>query len=253
MDEQQNTTISKWSWAWFFVILSFAFSLASLIVVVCCNINWNLELISSGIAFAFIGVLATFIVISNFMQVKEIEEKVKETDKKYDDIKDEIEASKFYTDMSISFNDMLNNMALMTNAPEIDKYVLFPMSYSDAGNFLFSALSTIERGIRLHEKDNNNDTAKSIIEIAIKYINKKITKDNSVFLNNKSRFPYIAIIYVIRKILNISEFGILKKEDREKDKDYKLKSDIIDISELLINIPAKEPTPEASAGAEAKQ
>lgn len=41
------------------------------------NIKWNIEIISTTVILTFVGILATFVVVSNYAQVKDVKEEVK--------------------------------------------------------------------------------------------------------------------------------------------------------------------------------
>lgn len=57
-------------------IISIILSLASFITIVAVKINYNLETVSLLSIIGFIGILATFVVVSNFSQVNRIESKM---------------------------------------------------------------------------------------------------------------------------------------------------------------------------------
>ena len=57
-------------------IISLVLSLASFITIVAVKINYNLETVSLLSIIGFIGILATFVVVSNFSQVNRIEVKM---------------------------------------------------------------------------------------------------------------------------------------------------------------------------------
>lgn len=62
-------------WIWLVGIVSLALSLIAIFCGVVPYTNWNVEIVSISIVLGFVGILATFIVVSNYMQVKEIEKK----------------------------------------------------------------------------------------------------------------------------------------------------------------------------------
>lgn len=57
-------------------VISIILSLASFITIVAVKINYNLETVSLLSIIGFIGILATFVVVSNFSQVNRIESKM---------------------------------------------------------------------------------------------------------------------------------------------------------------------------------
>ncbi|MDR0829228.1 MAG: hypothetical protein LBN95_03840 [Prevotellaceae bacterium] len=76
----------KWVyWFWLPCIIAIGLSIASIFIVA--DIKWNVEVVSTAIILGFVGILATFIVVSNYLQVKDIEKKfedrVGELDKKF--------------------------------------------------------------------------------------------------------------------------------------------------------------------------
>jgi amino acid transporter len=59
-------------WVWVISIVALAFSLISIFCGVAPYTNWNVEIVSLTIILGFVGILATFVVISNYAQVVEI-------------------------------------------------------------------------------------------------------------------------------------------------------------------------------------
>jgi uncharacterized membrane protein (DUF485 family) len=72
-------------WVWLIAIVALGFSIISLFIDVIPYTNWNVETVSLSIILAFVGFLATFVVISNYAQVDKIEKKF---DKKTQEIKE---------------------------------------------------------------------------------------------------------------------------------------------------------------------
>jgi hypothetical protein len=59
-------------------MISLGLSIAA--IFVSADIKWNVEIVSTAIILAFVGILATFVVISNYAQVKELERKVTDSE-----------------------------------------------------------------------------------------------------------------------------------------------------------------------------
>ncbi|MDR1544370.1 MAG: hypothetical protein LBS50_08210 [Prevotellaceae bacterium] len=76
IEKLENRTIPKWVyWVWIISILGLLFSLVSILFL---NHGNNILItIATTLILSFVGILATFIVISNYAQVKEIEIKFK--------------------------------------------------------------------------------------------------------------------------------------------------------------------------------
>jgi hypothetical protein len=85
-------------WVWLIAIVSLGGSIAALFVGVTSHVRWNVETVSLSIILAFVGILATFVVISNYMQVKEVKDEFeiktiaikKDCDDKIDELKTKI-------------------------------------------------------------------------------------------------------------------------------------------------------------------
>jgi predicted Holliday junction resolvase-like endonuclease len=75
--ENSKKSIPKWVyWVWLIVIIALGLSVASLFIKV--SYNWNVELVSTSIILTFVGILATFIVVGNYMQVRDIKSEIKD-------------------------------------------------------------------------------------------------------------------------------------------------------------------------------
>jgi len=80
-------SIPQWVYyVWLIAIASLALSITAFFICVFPFVTWNVETVSIGIVLGFVGILATFIVVSNYAQVKDIErkfdKKIKEVDKR---------------------------------------------------------------------------------------------------------------------------------------------------------------------------
>jgi predicted RNase H-like nuclease (RuvC/YqgF family) len=81
--------LPKWVyWVWLVSLASFGLSISCIFFGY--NIKWNVEIVSTSIILTFVGVLATFVVVSNYAQTKDIqrdfENKVKEIKEQFGDI-----------------------------------------------------------------------------------------------------------------------------------------------------------------------
>lgn len=81
--------LPKWVyWVWLTAIVSLGIAITTLFIGVTPYVCWNVETVSLSIILAFVGILATFVVVSNYWQVKEIESKfylkVQEIENKFD-------------------------------------------------------------------------------------------------------------------------------------------------------------------------
>jgi hypothetical protein len=78
----------KWVyWVWLISLVAFGFSITSMYRAY--NIKWNIEIISTAIILGFMGIIATFIVVSNYAQLqavkKEFDNKILDMNKKYNE------------------------------------------------------------------------------------------------------------------------------------------------------------------------
>ena len=72
-----NARFPRWViWVWLIAIVAIGLSLISIFFSVAPNTKWNVEIVSTSIILAFVGVLATFVVVSNYMQLKRTEDRV---------------------------------------------------------------------------------------------------------------------------------------------------------------------------------
>ena len=71
-----------------FVILLFAVAFFSLAIAL--NKNYKFGLSDDSIVIAFVGIMATFVVVSNYVQLKQSEDKVEECSKKIKQLEDDL-------------------------------------------------------------------------------------------------------------------------------------------------------------------
>jgi len=75
---KEKCNMPKWVyWVWLVGIIALAVSLTTFFCSVFPSVNWNVEAVSAGIVLTFVGVLATFVVISNLAQVSDVKNDVK--------------------------------------------------------------------------------------------------------------------------------------------------------------------------------
>jgi len=105
--------VPKWVyWVWLPTIISLAISIACFLQFVFPHVEWDVSAVSVGIVLTFVGILATFVVVNNYMQVRDIEkktdnivnEKVMEIYKEFEKIVN----LKIKTSAN-DFNDLVNN------------------------------------------------------------------------------------------------------------------------------------------------
>jgi hypothetical protein len=72
--EKTKILITKKTFVWIILllILALVFSIISVVTIFCFHFAWNLEFVSQVLVISFLGALATFVVISNYMQVLSI-------------------------------------------------------------------------------------------------------------------------------------------------------------------------------------
>jgi hypothetical protein len=74
-ESKSKINLPKWVyWIWLISIIALGISITSIFWGY--NIKWNVEIVSTTIILGFVGILATFVVISNYVQVRDIENKV---------------------------------------------------------------------------------------------------------------------------------------------------------------------------------
>ena len=77
-------------WVWLVSIISLAFSLVHCFNLVFPYVYWTVETVSIGIVLGFVGILATFVVVGNYMQVKHAEDKVEKLSEKVKQLEDDM-------------------------------------------------------------------------------------------------------------------------------------------------------------------
>ena len=67
--------LPKWFyWVWLIAIISIGLSICTIFISVYQHINWNVEVVSTSIILAFVGIIATFVVISNYSQTRDFKD-----------------------------------------------------------------------------------------------------------------------------------------------------------------------------------
>ncbi|MDR1973719.1 MAG: hypothetical protein LBQ31_03485 [Bacteroidales bacterium] len=87
-----KTVLPKWVyWVWLISIVAIGLSIAAIFTNY--SIKCNVEVVSTSIILAFVGIIATFIVVSNYAQVKDIKddtaEKIKKMNEDYNNFQKE--------------------------------------------------------------------------------------------------------------------------------------------------------------------
>ena len=78
--EEKIKSLPCWVyWVWLIAIVSLSLSLLCCCVFVFPYTNWEVNAVSTGIVLTFVGILATFVVISNYMQVKDVKDEYKDS------------------------------------------------------------------------------------------------------------------------------------------------------------------------------
>jgi hypothetical protein len=73
--------LKRWNWQCFFSSTAFVLSLFTVGIIVFGNLRSDITpYLSDGLIIAFVGILATFVVVSNYAQVQEIERKVEKSE-----------------------------------------------------------------------------------------------------------------------------------------------------------------------------
>jgi hypothetical protein len=100
-----SKVISWFNNYWIIVII-----IALMCIDICCHISWNI-IESDHIVLTFVGVLATFVVVSNYSQVKEVKD---ESNVRISDIKNELDHK--YDKRMTELSDNVNSLSAMVGA-----------------------------------------------------------------------------------------------------------------------------------------
>ena len=144
-------------WVWLIVIVSLGLSVSSLFIRV--GYNWNVEIVSISIILAFVGILATFVVISNYAQAREIkneyDKKTKELESKFEE-KTVVVENKFKSEIQAIeklFNEKLketeDRVELLSNHVSYSLFDIYlnNKEYKQAFYSLYSLLRHIKEDI----------------------------------------------------------------------------------------------------------
>jgi hypothetical protein len=178
--EKQNK-LPKWVyWVWLISIVALGLSLSSIFWGY--DITWNVEILSTAILLTFIGILATFVVVSNYVQVKDVKDEFKNVEI---GLKKEI---KEYNDKEIKSAIGLSYL---------DSSLLSQMSFGWEPNVVIGYLTSAIKPIL---ESQNENLLKNLIDIIENH-----SQDSRVFYSKSLS----SIIY--NKFLN--EFKLLLGKD----------------------------------------
>jgi SMC interacting uncharacterized protein involved in chromosome segregation len=122
--KRKKTHLPKWVyWVWLIGIVALGLSIASIFIV--SDINWNVEVVSTTIILGFVGILATFIVVSNYMQVKEVKDKSERIENDFKDKTRRFEKeNKIINEKIIKIEtDLLNQIEQIKNANKVTEQI----------------------------------------------------------------------------------------------------------------------------------
>jgi hypothetical protein len=150
---EKNTP--KWVyWVWTISIIALGLSLTSIFWGY--NIKWNVEVISTAIILTFVGVLATFVVIGNYAQVKDIKDEFRKqmdiSSKMEQELKKEIEIQVELTKRNITdYNDKAIKNAI--SWLYLDSSLLSQMNFGWEPNVVIGYLTCSIRPVLESEND----------------------------------------------------------------------------------------------------
>lgn len=177
MNKSANTRFPNWVyWVWVLAIISIGLSIASFFGVYH-NVTWNVETVSLSIILAFVGILATFVVISNYSHVKEVEHtfdaKMLETREDYYKIINNSAANLMDFTMAISSMNMAKLYEETNKYLESINWYFTALKYAAAGN-LRDELLTIVSAIHSVIINHNNEVKGLNAQWRERYINQLV-------------------------------------------------------------------------------
>jgi ABC-type multidrug transport system fused ATPase/permease subunit len=107
--------IPKWVyWVWLISIVSLGLSIASIFVAY--DICWNVEMVSTAIVLGFVGIIATFVVVTNHSQIdtikRDIDRKINTIDEQVKDMTVNLEViQRNYIPVIQEFGKRLNTVS----------------------------------------------------------------------------------------------------------------------------------------------
>ena len=171
-----NKTIFSQS-GWFKVIIAILLTTIFALVISLLtsgNIKNTTETTGTAIALTFVGILATFVVVSNYSQLKEIERKteydIKEQNKAISEMRDDFDDYVNYT--AVAYNFMNRDVLLQASS---DFYKPF-----DNKKRLFYAIDSLYLGVKPQKTD------KRLIDEAIAKINLSLENETFVRQNHSN-------------------------------------------------------------------
>ena len=93
--KKEKVNLPMWVYfVWLFAVISLALSLLCFFVFVFPNTKWDVNAVSVAIILAFVGILATFVVVNNHIQLKQTEDKIDDKYKEIETLLSDIDDSK---------------------------------------------------------------------------------------------------------------------------------------------------------------
>ena len=187
LQKQAKRNIPKWVyWVWLISIIAFGFSIAALFIRI--SYNWNVEFLSRAIILAFVGILATFIVISNYAQVKEVK----------DEFKTKVAGIERMIDEKVSdVNTKMNNnhqkyIQIIRAMSEYEKGAFF-LTYDDKSISLSSYMHSLDMINFVHE-DDITDIVISAIDRLRQVEDTCKDKEKRIHLSHGRKIRYVEIL-----------------------------------------------------------
>jgi hypothetical protein len=154
-------------------------------VDICCHISYNCVIENINYIFAVIGVIATFIVVSNYAQVKEIRGEV---DGKMDEVDEKMgEIETTLNDKINQMGNLMNPMAFMSMAVVFTK----TKHYQESFNCSLSALEGLE------DAEEMKEISRSCVDIVSNIIQKIQRENMSVKIEGVQKSKVIEVLYRI--------------------------------------------------------
>jgi len=162
--KENKAKYPKWV-CWFCLISIISLALSVSTFYMNSNLIWNVEIVSVSIVLAFVGILATFIVVSNYSQVKNIEsnfdKKVKNLELTFSNkIKDfQDKTVEFMADSKLMKS--IADMSINENVNELSK-----IYYKEKGEQMNELFSLVYH-IAYQNKDNKENLEKILNKIPL--------------------------------------------------------------------------------------
>jgi hypothetical protein len=214
MDKEivKEKKLPRWVyWVWLISIVALCFSFASIFSRY--SIKWNIEIVSTSIILTFIGIIATFIVVGNYVQVIKIEnqfnERIKEIEDNFDvrtealktifnsRLKDdECKLSSFvHYHRAIAAKKTRTSFRDFDYVNAFDGYVYAIASWDDASNIHIELISKSIDGIaEIKEKTNVKVIADGYESVDVGIMEMCIKVLYSVKVNNTNKHEVVKFI-----------------------------------------------------------